>query len=70
MPAKKKPTHNTCSIMGSRASSPLTIKLKNNLAAAKKKQAPKSVVKVVNNSKQTKKKQVSYPHTSKANSLH
>ena len=46
--------------MGSRASSPLTIKLKNNLAAAKKKPALKSVVKVVNNSKQTKKKRVSF----------
>ena len=55
MPAKKKPTHNTRSVTGARASSPLTIKLKNNLAATKKKPVLKSVVKVVNNNKQRKK---------------
>ena len=45
---------------GARASSHLTIKLKNNLAATKKKPALKSVVKVVNNDKQNKKKRVSF----------
>ena len=60
MPAKKKPAHNTHSVTGARASSPLTIKLKNNLAATKKKPALKSVVKVVNNDKQNKKKRVSF----------
>ena len=60
MPAKKKPTHNTHSVTGAMASSPLTIKLKNNLVASKKKPALKSVVKVVNNDKQNKKKHVSF----------
>ena len=60
MPAKKKPTHNTRSVTGARASSPLTIKLKNNLAATKKKPVLKSVVKVINNDKQNKKKCVSF----------
>ena len=60
MPAKKKPAHNTHSVTGTRVSSPLTIKLKNNLAATKKKPALKSVVKVVNNDKQNKKKANSF----------
>ena len=60
MPAKKKPIHNTHSITRARASSPLTIKLKNNLAATKKKPVLKSVVKVINNDKQSKKKRVSF----------
>ena len=60
MPAKKKPAHITCSITRARASSPLTIKLKNNLAASKKKPVLKSVIKVVNNDKQSKKKHVSF----------
>ena len=60
MPAKKKPVHNTHSVTGARASSPLTIKLKNNLVATKKKPALKSVVKVVNNDKQNKKKHMSF----------
>ena len=60
MLAKKKPAHNTRSVTGARASSPLTIKLKNNLVASKKKPALKSVVKVVNNDKQNKKKRVSF----------
>ena len=50
MPAKKKHAHNTCSVTGVRAMSPLTVKLKNNLAATKMKPALKSVVKVVKNS--------------------
>ena len=60
MPAKKKPAHNTHSVLGVRASSPQTIKLKNNLVVTKKKPALKSVVKVVNNDKQSKKKCVSF----------
>ena len=60
MPAKKKYAHNTCSVTGVRATSPLTVKLKNNLAATKKKPALKSVVKVVKNDKQNKKKRVSF----------
>ena len=60
MPAKKKPAHNTCSVTGARVSSPLTIKLKNNLAATKKKPALKSVAKVANNDKQNKKKANSF----------
>ena len=60
MPAKKKSGHNTRSVIGSRTSSPLTIKLKNNLAVTKKKLVLKSIVKVVNNNKQTKKKRVSF----------
>ena len=60
MPAKKKPTDIIHSITGARASSPLTIKLKNNLVASKKKLALRSVVKVVNNDKQSKKKHVSF----------
>ena len=60
MPAKKKHTHNTCSVTGVRATSPLIVKLKNNLAATKKKPALKSIVKVVKNDKQNKKKRVSF----------
>ena len=43
-----------------RADSPLTVKLKNNLAANKQKPALKSVVKVDKNDKQNKKKHVSF----------
>ena len=60
MPAKEKHVHNTRSVTGVRATSPLTVKLKNNLAATKKKPALKSVVKVVKNDKQNKKKHVSF----------
>ena len=60
MLAKKKPVHNTHSVTGARASSSLTLKLKNNLVATKKKPVLKSVVKVVNNDKQNKKKCVSF----------
>ena len=60
MPAKKKHAHNTRSVTGVRATSPLTVKLKNNLAATKKKPALKSIVKVVKNDKQNKKKHVSF----------
>ena len=60
MPAKKKHAHNTRSVTGVRADSPLTVKLKNNLATNKLKPALKSVVKVVRNDKQNKKKWVSF----------
>ena len=60
MPAKKKHALNTCSVTGVRAASPLTVKLKNNLAATKKKPTLKSIVKVVKNDKQNKKKRVSF----------
>ena len=60
MPAKKKPTYNTHSVTRARASSPLTIKLKNSFTASKKKPVLKSVVKVVNKDKQSKKKCLSF----------
>ena len=60
MPAKKKHAHNTRSVTGAGSTTPLTVKLKNNLVATKKKPALKSVVKVVKHEKQNRKKRVSF----------